>query len=202
MNSHYFQWGRAADGHQVPSSFTSSTKSSTDVAANSSFTTGYWRSSFNSNLWQGVNGTNNPCPNNWRIPTNSEWTSASSTWAVDPNWGSVNFNDAATSMSLLLGNHRQWGGSYYNHLQTNSNFALSGQSTNSIYWSSNNSNNVPNSARLYRQHTYSFGCNCWIEANNVIIGQNTIGSGGEGGFVRCILSDGYTSTPSNPVIID
>lgn len=197
MNSHYFQWGRAADGHQVPGSHVSTTKSSTDAAANSSFISGYWRSSFNANLWQGVNGTNNPCPNNWRIPTNSEWTSAKSTWAVDPNWGSVSISDASTSMSLLLGNHRLAGGSYHDHLKTSADFSTvtGGQSTNTIYWSSG----AATGFRWYKQHTY-FSQYGWITAD-----YNEIGGGytaGVGGFVRCILSDGYTSTPSNPVIID
>jgi uncharacterized protein (TIGR02145 family) len=29
----------------------------------------------NNNLWQGVNGVNNPCPNGFRLPTPAEWTS-------------------------------------------------------------------------------------------------------------------------------
>jgi uncharacterized protein (TIGR02145 family) len=205
MNAHYFQWGRAADGHQVPSSLTSSTKSSTDIVGNSNFITGSWRTTFNANLWQGVQGVNNPCPSNWRIPTNGEWTSASSTWAVDPDWGSVNFTDAATSMSLLLGNYRLSSGVYHDHVVTNANFSTTsgGQSTNSIYWTSTVSGGVSlGSVRLYRQHTYFSDCNCWREANYVNIGANAEGNSGSGGFVRCILSDGYTSTPSNPVIID
>ena len=199
MNSHYFQWGRAADGHQVPASGISSTKSSTDAASSSSFINGYWRSSFNANLWQGVNGTNNPCPNNWRIPTNSEWTSAKSTWAVD-GWGSISISDASTSMSLLLGNHRYGDGRYHDHLKTSADFsyATGGQSTNSIYWSSTVVNGAPSGFRWYKQHTY-FNSS-WITADYIEIGGNY--SAGVGGFVRCILSDGYTSTPSNPVVID
>jgi uncharacterized protein (TIGR02145 family) len=32
-----------------------------------------WRVPQNDNLWQGVDGTNNPCPEGWRIPTQTEW---------------------------------------------------------------------------------------------------------------------------------
>jgi uncharacterized protein (TIGR02145 family) len=34
-----------------------------------------WRSPQNNNLWQGVNGINNPCPTGFRLPTRSEWAS-------------------------------------------------------------------------------------------------------------------------------
>ena len=91
-----YQWGRGADGHQCRNSGTTSTTSSTDQVGNSNFilTTGSansspplapfndWRSPQNDALWQGVNGTNNPCPSGYRLPTttelNSELTSLSS----------------------------------------------------------------------------------------------------------------------------
>jgi uncharacterized protein (TIGR02145 family) len=71
-----YQWGRRADGHQCRNSTTTSTLSSTDQPGNSSFiiTTipNDWRSPQNDNLWQGVNGVNNPCPSGYRIPTETE----------------------------------------------------------------------------------------------------------------------------------
>jgi uncharacterized protein (TIGR02145 family) len=84
-----FQWGRAADGHELlmnqggtagtPVNGTTTTLSSTDTPLNSKFiyngSPNYdWRSSQNDNLWQGVNGTNNPCPVGYRLPTDAEWT--------------------------------------------------------------------------------------------------------------------------------
>jgi len=81
-----YQWGRGADGHQCRNSSTTSTTSSTDQVGNSNFilTTGVpnanpptapyndWRSPQNNSLWQGVNGTNNPCPYGFRLPTTTE----------------------------------------------------------------------------------------------------------------------------------
>jgi hypothetical protein len=71
----YFQWGRGADGHQLINSPTTTVLSATDVPGNNSFILilGDWRSSQNNNLWQGVSGTNNPCPYGFRVPTSAEY---------------------------------------------------------------------------------------------------------------------------------
>ena len=68
-----YQWGRFSDGHQCRTSATNPTLSSTDQPAHGDFITvnsgNYdWRSPQNHNLWQGVNGINNPCPSGYRIP--------------------------------------------------------------------------------------------------------------------------------------
>lgn len=86
-----FQWGRGADGHQLVvrggannETTTGVNGTTTDLATtdtpgslfilNSSSANEYdWRSTPNNNLWQGVNGTNNPCPTGWRVPTETEW---------------------------------------------------------------------------------------------------------------------------------
>jgi uncharacterized protein (TIGR02145 family) len=90
-----FQWGRAADGHQlttrtgiadenVSGSETTATTAPYEFASSptpghSKFIVGGpdypgdWLSSGNPNLWQGVSGLNNPCPTGWRIPTKDEW---------------------------------------------------------------------------------------------------------------------------------
>jgi uncharacterized protein (TIGR02145 family) len=73
-----YQWGRGTDGHQIPTSGTTTTLSGSDVSGDLNFilTTNLynnWRSSQNDNLWQGVNGVNNPCPTGYRIPTATEW---------------------------------------------------------------------------------------------------------------------------------
>ena len=80
-----YQWGRGADGHQIRTSATTSTRSSTDVSGNANFIlTGSpydWRSTANNNLWQGVNGTNNPCPSGYRLPTETEWVAERLSWS-------------------------------------------------------------------------------------------------------------------------
>lgn len=61
-----YQWGRFADGHQCRNSTTTTTLSTSDQPAHGNFiriTNGApndWRSGQNDNLWQGVNGINNP----------------------------------------------------------------------------------------------------------------------------------------------
>jgi hypothetical protein len=83
-----YQWGRRSDGHQCRNSATTSTLSSTDQPAHGNFiltpnSPNDWRSPQNSNLWQGINGINNPCPSGYRLPTESEFDSERLSW--DPN---------------------------------------------------------------------------------------------------------------------
>jgi hypothetical protein len=82
-----YQWGRRADGHQCRTSATTATLSSTDQPANGNFILapipiGDWRSPQNVNLWQGVNGVNNPCPSGYRIPTNTELDAERLSWSA------------------------------------------------------------------------------------------------------------------------
>ncbi len=81
-----YQWGRAADGHQKRNSSTTFTLSSSDTPGHGSFITsssGYfdWRSPENDDLWQGVNGVNNPCPPGFRLPTATEWEAERQSWS-------------------------------------------------------------------------------------------------------------------------
>ena len=93
-----YQWGRLADGHQIRTSGTTATLSSTDVPGNGNFITvnsgNYdWRSPQNNNLWQGVNGTNNPCPTGYRLPTETELNAERLIWIS---------NDAAGAFASVL----------------------------------------------------------------------------------------------------
>lgn len=40
-----------------------------------------WRSPQNNNLWQGMNGVNNPCRVGYRIPTEAEWNAERQSWS-------------------------------------------------------------------------------------------------------------------------
>ena len=81
-----YQWGRRSDGHHCVYSPTTSTLSNSDkplhgnfiIAPNSPYD---WRSPQNNNLWQGVNGTNNPCPDNYRVPTEAELDAERLSWS-------------------------------------------------------------------------------------------------------------------------
>ena len=81
-----YQWGRAADGHQRRISATTSTLSNSNQPNHGSFIMAPdspfdWLSPQNVNLWQGVNGINNPCPSGYRIPTEAEWEAERGSWS-------------------------------------------------------------------------------------------------------------------------
>ncbi|MEI7619962.1 MAG: prepilin-type N-terminal cleavage/methylation domain-containing protein [Candidatus Falkowbacteria bacterium] len=81
-----YQWGRAADGHQIRTSNAIASLSPTDTPGHDSFIINInspydWRSTQNDNLWQGVNGINNPCPAGFRIPTETELNTEASNWS-------------------------------------------------------------------------------------------------------------------------
>lgn len=88
-----FQWGRAADGHQIRTSATTNILSSTNTPNNSSYillpnSPPYdWRSPQNNDLWQGVAGVNNPCPAGFRIPTYNELEAERVSWSSNNSYG-------------------------------------------------------------------------------------------------------------------
>ncbi len=121
----FYQWGRRSDGHQCRTSATSATLSSTDQPAHGDFITVNsgnvdWRSPQNNNLWQGVNGVNNPCPIGYRLPTEVELE------AERTSWSSNNISGAFASPLKLPGA----GYRYF------SNGSLNLVGTNGYYWSS------------------------------------------------------------------
>ena len=87
-----YQWGRFAEGHQCRESestiqlATTSAVSSDDAWYGKHIKEGStdWLSTKEDDLWQGVNGTNNPCPEGFRLPTNAEWQAERESW-IDKN---------------------------------------------------------------------------------------------------------------------
>ena len=90
-----YQWGRRADGHQCRSSGTTLISSSIDQPFHNDFILSQtspsdWRIPQNPNLWQGVNGTNNPCPTGFRLPTGQEWYNETNFWSTNNAAGAFN----------------------------------------------------------------------------------------------------------------
>ena len=111
-----YQWGRGNDGHQCRQSNTTTTQSSAPSPGHGNFIVYYianshnWLNPYNQNLWQGVNGVNNPCPNGYRLPTEAEFT-AELQWLGSNNGGNYAF---ASPLKLSLtggrgGNGILWG---------------------------------------------------------------------------------------------
>ena len=120
-----YQWGRAADGHEKRSSGTRGTLSSSITPGHGNFITSRkspydWRSPQNDKLWQGVNGTNNPCPSGYRLPTEAEWEAERRSWSSNNAAGAF-----ASPLKLPLAGYRYGGDG-----------SLGNVGSNGYYWSS------------------------------------------------------------------
>jgi uncharacterized protein (TIGR02145 family) len=126
-----FQWGRLEDGHEQRTSGNTATLSPGDNPGHSDFIIIVdqprdWRTSHNNNLWQGVNGINNPCPAGFRLPTVTEWQEETATWSSQDAAGAFE-----SPLKLTLNGLRSYGsGSVFN-------YGIYGYGA---YWSSSTSN--------------------------------------------------------------
>lgn len=100
-----YQWGRGNDGHAsinwvmgeddawgnqagtavngTTTTFSSDDTPNDDLFITDEVTMPYdWRSPSNDNLWQGVSGTNNPCPAGYRIPTKAEFKAEITAYSI------------------------------------------------------------------------------------------------------------------------
>lgn len=161
-----FQWGRFSDGHELvnqtgPTSGvgingSTSTNATTDNPDHGLFiiepgSPSHWQTTPNNNLWQGVSGLNNPCPEGFRLPTTTEMNTLVSA-------ASITNNTIAASSSLAFSN-----------TGTRS-FSSAGVSpgNNGFYWTSS-VNGSDASLRYFgggvtaadnNRRTYGFGVRC------------------------------------------
>lgn len=137
-----YQWGRAADGHESRSSSTTNTLATTAVPNGGNAWDGLyilpgsspfnWLSPADDNLWQGVSGTNNPCPDGFRLPTSAEWTAERLSWTSNDATGAFN-----SVLKLPLVGFRSSNGSLLN------------VGSQAYYWSSTVTLNSSQSVRLF-----------------------------------------------------
>ena len=79
-----------------------------------------WRSGHNVNLWQGVDGINNPCPSGYRIPTETELNAERALFSSQNSAGAF-----ASVLKLTMGGRRS------SLVGT-----VGGNSTGGYYWTS------------------------------------------------------------------
>jgi len=147
----FYQWGRRSDGHQCRTSANTSTLSSVDQPTHGDFilasnTSTDWLSPQNTNLWQGVNGVNNPCPSGYRLPTDIELEAERLSWIASTSAGAF-----ASPLKLPLSGFRSSINGSLNYVGTGGNYwssAVSGTNSRNLYFYSSNAN-VDVSSRAY-----------------------------------------------------
>lgn len=133
-----YQWGRFADGHQCRNSNTTNVVSNTANPNHGNFiltNSLNWLSPENGNLWQWVNGINNPCPAGYRIPTVIEVEAERSGWSTNDANGAFN-----SPLKLPLGGQRDR--STGNILELNTGGAIWTHIPTILYYRLNNSPNA------------------------------------------------------------
>jgi hypothetical protein len=137
-----YQWGRYSDGHELANwtSSTTATLSSTTttlatstspshsnfiISTNSTYNYD-WMKTKNNTLWQGVSGTNNPCPQGFRVPTGNEQTA-------------LNTAESITNSTTAASSNLHFSATGY---RSNFTALLDLSGTRGVYWSTDTSSLV------------------------------------------------------------
>lgn len=117
----YYQWGRGTDGHENPSSVTTSTRAASSMPGHAQFikatsSPNDWLLVQDNSLWQ----TTDPCPTGFRVPTEDEWRTERDSWSANNAAGAFG---SALKLPLAGYRHRQSG-------------TLTDPGTTGRYWSS------------------------------------------------------------------
>ena len=147
-----YQWGRGADEHQLRTSTTTTTLSSTDQPGNPNFIISVanapydWRAPQNDNLWKGVNGINNPCPAGYRLPTEIEFDAERTSWTGGNNAAGA----FGSALKLPMPGFRDTDGSFstvdsFGYYWTST---VSGTNASYLYFSSSDAG-ISNGIRVY-----------------------------------------------------
>jgi len=125
-----YQWGRFTDGHQCRNSTTTTTNATSSTPNDGNV----WDEKFitepnnpqdwlvpqDNTLWQGLNGTNNPCPVGFRIPTIIELEAERLSWASSDRAGAYDspLKFAVGGFRATTGNILTVGANTYNWSST------------------------------------------------------------------------------------
>ena len=122
-----YQWGRGNDGHanmnyttatngiKLASAWPNNIRSITEMPNNTLIyseepTYTDWLVTPNPNLWQGVDGVNNPCPSGFRLPTITEYEAELTAYTItSANTNSAFSNGPNGGFKFVKGGQRYWG---------------------------------------------------------------------------------------------
>lgn len=150
-----YQWGRYSDGHEQIYRVTSDDATSNNTTENATTATpnqgNTWDGKFireyhspydwltpqDDNLWQGVSGTNNPCPDGFRLPTETEFNEEKLSWSSNNSTGAYGSNLKLT----MAGNRYNYNGNLYdvNYRGTYWISTVSGSSSRYLFFTNGNS---------------------------------------------------------------
>jgi uncharacterized protein (TIGR02145 family) len=186
-----YQWGRLADGHENRYSTITYELADSDSPGHSGFilapnNPNDWRNPQNDALWNAgtedapVKSTNDPSPEGWRVPTDSEIitvldpTKVSREWTTQGSVAGIKFTDNASNESIFFP---------VTGYRRNTDGIILGASTDGHYWSSR-----PNGIRVY-----GFNFTTTDKHLNRLSGDRAIGRS-----IRCVAETSTTSVPTVP----